>query len=234
MSLFDRRITVWLNCWLDNFIPPVLRDNLFFMYLPMRLCLGRQWREFVHFKKLAPALLPDEIDEIYRRLAASHLPRLTDLHPASVERVLKRIIGRRILDVGCGHGYLSRLLQQELQVEVVGVDIMPPGNDETFGYPHFCRGRADSLPFADNSFDTVICAHTLEHTVEPQAVIHELRRVARQRLIVIVPCQRPYRYTFDLHLQFFPYPHALDLLMGGKSAATEVVGGELYYEEDIA
>jgi SAM-dependent methyltransferase len=234
MSLFDRRITVWLNWGFDNLLPPFLRDNLLCMGLPMRLCLGKKWREFAQFKERASALTADEMDETYRCLASSHLPRETDLHPATIQHLRQRVLGGSVLDVGCGRGYLSRLLQRELGIEVVGIDIVPPCEDTGGDFLRFCQGRAESLPFADGSFDTVICAHTLEHTVKPQAVISELRRVARKRLIVVVPCQRPYRYTFDLHVQFFPYPYSLDLLMGTDSPTTKNIGGEFYYEEDIS
>lgn len=33
----------------------------------------------------------------------------------------------------------------------------------------------------------------------------ELRRVAKRRLIIVVPKQRNYKYTFELHINFFPY-----------------------------
>lgn len=233
MSLLDRRVTSWLNRGLDQLLPPVLRDNHLIMAPMLRLVLGRQWREFVDFKERAPALSPQELEATYKRLAASHLQRATDLHPASATLVQSRVRGRTVLDVGCGRGYLARRLQQELDVAVTGLDILPPISDRAQGAPDYCCGLADSLPFTDKSFDTVICAHTLEHTVAPLAVICELRRVARQRLIIVVPRQRPYRYTFDLHLQFFPYPHSLDLLMGAATKTAREVGGEIYYEEDV-
>ncbi|HAD03425.1 MAG: hypothetical protein A2091_05325 [Desulfuromonadales bacterium GWD2_61_12] len=233
MALLDRQVTIWLNWGLDHLLPPALRDNLLVMGPLLRLVLGKQWREFAGFKERALALSAPELEATYKRLAGSHLQRATDLHPASIELVLQRVQGPTVLDVGCGRGYLARRLSKELQVEVVGLDILPPWGSSEKGAPRYCCGRADSLPFADKFFDTVICAHTLEHTVEPQVVIRELRRVTGRRLIIVVPRQRPYRYTFDLHLQFFPYPHTLDLLMGARVATTKVVGGELYYEEDL-
>src|SRR3546814_1539315 len=35
-----------------------------------------------------------------------------------------------------------------------------------------------------------------------------LRRVARRRVIIVVPQEREYRFTFNPHLHFFPYPHS--------------------------
>ena len=32
--------------------------------------------------------------------------------------------------------------------------------------------------------------------------------MARRRLIIVVPQEREYRFTFNPHLHFFPYPHS--------------------------
>lgn len=232
MSLVSRRVTVWLNRGLDNLLPVFLRDSKLLMWPLMRLVLGRNWREFADFKARAPYLPPAGITAAYRRLASSHLPRETDLHPSCTKLICDRIVGGKILDVGCGRGYLTRLLGGVDGRLTVGVDINPPTGSASAGLI-YCCGQADRLPFVDRAFDTVICAHTLEHASDPREVISELRRVTRQRLIVVVPRQRPYRYTFDLHLHFFPYPYLLDLLMNAPAPATKIVGGDLYYEENL-
>jgi hypothetical protein len=58
--------------------------------------------------------------------------------------------------------------------------------------------------------------------------------VTKKRLIVVVPKQRPYKYTFDLHLHFFPYEHSLRTIMGPNHGAVfcKDVGGDLFYVED--
>lgn len=59
------------------------------------------------------------------------------------------------------------------------------------------------LPYGNRVFDTVVCAHTLEHMKDYKKALAELRRVCSRRLMMIVPKQREYQYTFDLHLHFF-------------------------------
>jgi ubiquinone/menaquinone biosynthesis C-methylase UbiE len=105
-------------------------------------------------------------------------------------------------------------------------------------YPdvHFRQENTQRLSFADNEFDTVISSHTLEHVQDGYSAIEELRRVAKRRLIVVLPKQRPYRYTFDLHLRFFPYPE--NVLQYLRSTSLQVkyelkqIEGDWYYQEE--
>jgi ubiquinone/menaquinone biosynthesis C-methylase UbiE len=51
------------------------------------------------------------------------------------------------------------------------------------------RGRAESLPVADASFDAALAVNTIHHWDDLAAGLRELRRVARKR-IVIFSCDR--------------------------------------------
>lgn len=77
----------------------------------------------------------------------------------------------------------------------------------------------EELPFDDAAFDTVICTHLIEHLLEPRCAIAELRRMARRRLIVVVPREREYRYTSNLHFNFYPYPNAPPILWNTRCIA---------------
>jgi|SaaInlStandDraft_3_1057020.scaffolds.fasta_scaffold240202_1 ubiquinone/menaquinone biosynthesis C-methylase UbiE len=88
-------------------------------------------------------------------------------------------------------------------------------------------------PLTFDSYDTVVCTHTLEHVQNISEAIIELRRVTKNRLIIVVPQQRPYKYTFDLHVHFFPYTHSLLSIIGNKSKEVickEAQGDLFYYE----
>lgn len=51
------------------------------------------------------------------------------------------------------------------------------------------QGDAERLPFADGTFDAVICAELLEHVFDPRQVVREIRRVLRPggRVLITVP-----------------------------------------------
>jgi ubiquinone/menaquinone biosynthesis C-methylase UbiE len=100
----------------------------------------------------------------------------------------------------------------------------------------FLEANVEALPFPDRQFDTVVCTHTLEHVRDLAKSLSELRRLAKKKLVIVVPKQRPYRYTFDLHLHFFPYRSSL-LGAFGKSLGTvslREVGGDWLYTETLA
>jgi SAM-dependent methyltransferase len=87
--------------------------------------------------------------------------------------------GRRVLDLGCGHGY-DTVAMRAAGAEVVPLD-MDPAKLTATGEPieGGVRGDATRLPFPDASFDGVYCSNLLEHTPETPPVFDEIERVLR-------------------------------------------------------
>jgi SAM-dependent methyltransferase len=79
---------------------------------------------------------------------------------------------RRILDVGCGHGALGRLLKSR-GCEVTGVELVPDAADHARRFldrVEVADVEVDGLPFPAASFDVVILADVLEHFIDPWSV----------------------------------------------------------------
>jgi glycosyltransferase involved in cell wall biosynthesis/SAM-dependent methyltransferase len=87
--------------------------------------------------------------------------------------------GRRVLDLGCGHGY-DTLAMRAAGAEVIALD-MDPAKLLATGEPleGGVRGDATRLPFPDGAFDGVYCSNLLEHTPETPPVFDEIERVLR-------------------------------------------------------
>jgi ubiquinone/menaquinone biosynthesis C-methylase UbiE len=92
--------------------------------------------------------------------------------------------GDTVLDVGCGNGDVAWELARNHDVRVLAVDIVDCRRREL---PHFALYDGVTLPFADKSCDIVIVGFVLHHIPNDTkpAVLAELRRVARRRVVVL-------------------------------------------------
>jgi 2-polyprenyl-3-methyl-5-hydroxy-6-metoxy-1,4-benzoquinol methylase len=94
-----------------------------------------------------------------------------------VSRILDRLApgvsGRLALDVGCGAGFLAEHLHQ-LGWDVIALDMAD--HRATSGF-EFVVGRAESLPFASETFAVVLSNYVIEHVVDAAAHLREIRRV---------------------------------------------------------
>jgi ubiquinone/menaquinone biosynthesis C-methylase UbiE len=206
------------------------------MKLPVKMMFTAKAEEIMNFKEALPLMTSEEYVALYETTAPYHMPRETDLNSQCVDAILKDIVGGSVLEVGCGGGFLTRKMKKA-GFDVTATDIVLSDQFEKADHSiNFVNADVTALPFADHSFDTVICTHVLEHVVDLKKAVSELRRCTKMRLIIVVPMQRPYRYTFDLHLRFFPYLHSFLLemmpLRKGFFFCADV-GGDIYYREDF-
>jgi ubiquinone/menaquinone biosynthesis C-methylase UbiE len=84
--------------------------------------------------------------------------------------------GVTVLDVATGGGHVARKLR-EAGAEVVTVDPAP-------GMQADVVAPADHLPFADASFDCVVCRIAPHHFPDVAAAVKEMARVARDRVVI--------------------------------------------------
>jgi SAM-dependent methyltransferase len=84
---------------------------------------------------------------------------------------------RTALDVASGGGHVARRLR-EAGLEVVTTDPAPGMKPDVL-----CT--ADSIPFADASFDVVACRTAAHHFPDLRAAVRELARVSADRVLLV-------------------------------------------------
>jgi ubiquinone/menaquinone biosynthesis C-methylase UbiE len=113
----------------------------------------------------------------------------------------------KLADIGCGNGFLLRKIKKiHPAINLYGFDIKKENNAIEYEYR---KGVIEKLPYPDRFFDIVICSHVLEHIVNIDSAISELKRITKTKLIIVVPCQRYFYYTLDEHINFFPLEESL-------------------------
>lgn len=226
------RITNRIRTVLDHRLPRRIRDARWFMApLFFIWCKGRHVRMWMDFKQLAPAMTLTELRDFYSSTDSLAGGRPTDTNPLALEHVLASIdpAARSLMDVGCGRGHFLRALQADGRfgaISLTGCDLLQRAN---VGKAHYAIGDNESLPFPDAAFDVVTCMHTLEHSRRLGVAIAELRRICRKQLIIVVPRQKYFYYTMDLHLQFFPDEATLARVLGVSEDRIRRFGDDLVY-----
>lgn len=100
----------------------------------------------------------------------------------------------RVLDIGCGTGWLSGLLQKrEVQWRLHGLDIAEAMCRETAAKgTEVVRGDAESLPFGNDSMDGIFSSLCVQWLKEPRRFLEEAKRAVKPggRIAVATLAQR--------------------------------------------
>jgi SAM-dependent methyltransferase len=222
---------------LEECIPPAIRDSRLMRGL-FRLHWGPLVDDMESFREHITTITADDYRSVYERMP--RLQQQTDNSRACLSAIARQILPGSICDVGCGTGYVLKFLQRRIdprECQLHGVDfLIDPSLPAAHPLIHFFSAPIESLPFPDRHFDTVICTHVLEHILDIRAAISELRRVCRRRLIIVVPLEREYRFTFNPHVHFFPYPDSFlrYMIPVPSNYSLTVIGRDLMYVEEPA
>jgi len=106
--------------------------------------------------------------------------------------------GHRILDGGCGEGYMSRALAAR-GATVTGLDISDSLIDTARSHELTAKldvtyyvASLEKIPEADCTFDVAVCNHVISDVVDPRGAFKELGRIIKPggRLVILMlhPC----------------------------------------------
>jgi len=229
-----RETTNKIRLVLEDVLPAVVRDGALFRWFAT-LVWGRHIADLAAFRERATFLSEEEYEALYRKHPRVH--EGSDNSEACIARITEDVVGESLCDVGCGTGYLLDQVRSGRPglKRLTGVDFAIDDAAALSGI-EYVAAKIEALPFEDGEFDTVICTHVIEHILDYRCAIEELRRIASKRLIIVVPREREYRYTFNPHFNFFPYTHSfLRAMIPVPQHHTCIdIARDIYYCEDRA
>ena len=146
--------------------------------------------------------------------------------------------GKRVLDLGCRTGALTRHFLEGNAVVGMDVDASALAKAAERGIEGVQANVEEPLPFDDGSFDAVVAGELLEHLQFPDALVAEVRRVLRPGGVLVGSVPNAYRLKSRLlflagrapeddptHLRMFS-PDAMRSLLGDFEDVTlDYVGG---------
>lgn len=151
--------------------------------------------------------------------------RIEGRNPELIKSVFEPV---RVLDVGCGPGFLMHFLQ-ELGVDVRGVDFSP--SCLTLAPPSI-RGRIEigdvaTLSAGDESYDLVICREVMEHLTVRQVrkAVSEICRVSSRYVYLTTRFHPDPMDLLDVTDQFEVDPTHITLLTKGFMRVLFVLEG---------
>ena len=111
--------------------------------------------------------------------------------------------GAKILDVGCGKGFLLYEFTQVIpDAHVAGIDISSYAidNAQEEVKPFLRVGKATELPYEDHSFDLVVSINTLHnlYNYELRQALQEIERVGQEHKYIVVDSYRNEREKMNL------------------------------------
>jgi len=146
--------------------------------------------------------------------------------------------GKRVLDLGCRSGALSRHFLDGNEVVGLDVDRAALAKAEALGIQPVQANVEEPLPFEDASFDAVVAGELLEHLQFPDVLVAEIRRALRPGGVVVGSVPNAYRLQSRLrfalgrapeddptHLHMFSPTDVRGLLAEFEDVRLSFVGG---------
>lgn len=145
--------------------------------------MGTQ-RGSYRYDSLEEKVQVEEFERLYRQ-ASTLLEIERDLWPG-----LGLVTGKKVLDIGCGSGIISRELSKQVYpAQVTGLDVSQVLLDKAKivcatqqsleDNVDFAQGSVYDLPFLDDSFDVVYARLLFQHLNEPLKALKNIFRVLK-------------------------------------------------------
>ncbi|MBV5273799.1 MAG: class I SAM-dependent methyltransferase [Lamprocystis purpurea] len=137
---------------------------------PSEKALGEYYREGYWISTRPSSLNQDRANEM-RQNAARFAPQ--DIRLQRLNVIARSLVGKRLLDVGCGLGYFM-LQAQSLGAHVAGQDPAPEAVRfaQTCLHLNVCEDMLENCQDHLGSFDVVVMSDVIEHPLRPLNLLH--------------------------------------------------------------
>ena len=107
--------------------------------------------------------------------------------PQNYQEIIKPFIGKKVLDVGCGIGWVGKYLK-----DVSGIDVDEGALKLAQKYENVEKANAEKIHLDNQLFDGVIARDVVEHLQDPLQAITEFSRLLKKKglLYLSVPDAR--------------------------------------------
>ncbi|MHC1635416.1 MAG: class I SAM-dependent methyltransferase [Candidatus Methanospirareceae archaeon] len=121
-------------------------------------------------------------EDYWKRGGMIYGPQLEDKR-AFIKKYVGR--GKKILDIGCGEGYVSSVLVEDNEVYGLEISEVAVEKAREKGIKALFS-NLEHIPFPDKSFDVVLALDILEHLFDPIFVLREANRVLKDDGILLI------------------------------------------------
>lgn len=136
--------------------------------------------------------MTSELKEFYEERAGNYLP--DDSNYNRIDKIRKIVDSvplkqnLRVLEVGCGNGYILKKIQEKRNVEMYGFDLSEKKVEmaKKVGIIAKVHDATKKFPYEDNFFDVVVCSEVLEHLFFPEECIMNINRCLKKDGILII------------------------------------------------
>jgi ubiquinone/menaquinone biosynthesis C-methylase UbiE len=115
---------------------------------------------------------------------------------AAFRKMIYEAVGpeSRVLDAGAGAGDLFLYALKGRVREIIGVDLDPRVKTNT-QLDLGIEANLTAIPIEESYFDVIFSRYVLEHIAEPQAFLHEIRRILRPEGLFLFLTRNKWHYV---------------------------------------
>ena len=129
-----------------------------------------------------------------------------------------------LLDLGCGSQPYRQYLKKVARY--VGLDYPSTRECLSTKVKAEVLGDARTLPFADRSFDGVLCSQVLEHVDRPETVVREMSRILKPGGVGLISVPFFYNLHMEPHDYFRFSPYGIKKLLERNGLAVRQLRGQ--------